>query len=482
MLNLKFALRTLFKTPFVTIVAIVSLALGIGANAAIFSLFNQLLLRPVAVPEAGRLVNLAAPGPKPGSNNCSQIGDCEEVFSYPMFRDLERAQTAFTGIAAHVTFGANLSARGQTQNGDGLLVSGSYFPVLGLKPAIGRLLGPEDDRAPGRTARRGPEPCLLADALRARSQRAQPAAHRQRPDDDDCRRRPAGLRQHDARGQAAGLRADLDARVFAALQTFRRPPQLLGVPLRAAETGRLDRAGARGNRARSIAAILNDVEAKLQKGMSEQTMARFKAKPILLTDGHPRARAQCRARRERRSRCCSASPRSCCSSRAPTSPTCCWRAAPPAPARWRFACRSAPVADSSCGSSSASRACSRSSAASAASCVAQWTLHLMAALLPAEATDTVTLEVDPAGDALRRRAARMGTGLLFGLFPALHSTRPDLVSALKGQSGPAVGRTVGGALPDVAGDGADRAVDGAARRRPDCSRGACSTSAASISG
>ena len=80
MLNLKFALRTLFKTPFVTIVAIVSLALGIGANAAIFSLFSQLLLQPLAVPEPARLVNFSAPGPKPGSTNCGQIGDCEEVF------------------------------------------------------------------------------------------------------------------------------------------------------------------------------------------------------------------------------------------------------------------------------------------------------------------------------------------------------------------------------------------------------------------
>src|SRR5216684_1243062 len=59
MLNLKFALRTLFKTPFVTLVAILSLALGIGANAAIFSLFNQLLLRPLPVPAPDRLVNLA---------------------------------------------------------------------------------------------------------------------------------------------------------------------------------------------------------------------------------------------------------------------------------------------------------------------------------------------------------------------------------------------------------------------------------------
>ena len=104
MTNLRFALRTLFKTPFVTIVAIVSLALGIGANASIFSLFNQILLRPLAVPEADRLVNIGAPGPKPGSQSCGQAGDCDWVFSYAMFRDLERAQTVFTGVAAHVSF------------------------------------------------------------------------------------------------------------------------------------------------------------------------------------------------------------------------------------------------------------------------------------------------------------------------------------------------------------------------------------------
>src|SRR5436190_2128049 len=100
MTSLKFTLRTLFKTPFVTVVAIVSLALGIGANAAIFSLFDQLLLQPLPVPEAERLVNLRAPGPKQGSTNCNIAGDCESVFSYLMFRDLERIQTPFTGVAA----------------------------------------------------------------------------------------------------------------------------------------------------------------------------------------------------------------------------------------------------------------------------------------------------------------------------------------------------------------------------------------------
>ena len=66
MINGKLAFRTLFKSPFVTTVAIVSLALGIGANAAIFSLFDQMLLRPLPVAEPERLVNLGAPGPEAG--------------------------------------------------------------------------------------------------------------------------------------------------------------------------------------------------------------------------------------------------------------------------------------------------------------------------------------------------------------------------------------------------------------------------------
>src|SRR5262245_52392846 len=149
MLNLKLALRTLLQRQFVTMVAILALALGIGANAAIFSMFDQMLLRALPVRDPTALVNLAAPGPKPGSQTCSQAGDCDTVFSYLMFRDLERAQKVFTGIAAHRIFGANLAFEGQTVSGSGVLVSGSYFPVLALQPALGRLLGPGDDRKAG---------------------------------------------------------------------------------------------------------------------------------------------------------------------------------------------------------------------------------------------------------------------------------------------------------------------------------------------
>src|SRR5688500_10671122 len=128
---LRYAFRTLFKTPFVTVVAILSLALGIGANAAIFSLFDEMLLRPLPVHAPDELVNFGHPGPKPGSQSCGQAGDCDEVFSYQMYRDLEqKTKNVFSGVAAHVLFGANLAYERQTLNGEGLQVSGSYFPTL----------------------------------------------------------------------------------------------------------------------------------------------------------------------------------------------------------------------------------------------------------------------------------------------------------------------------------------------------------------
>ncbi|HEU5208207.1 MAG TPA: ABC transporter permease, partial [Longimicrobiales bacterium] len=149
MRSVRLAFRTLFKSPFVTIVAIISLALGIGANAAIYSLFDQLLMAPLPVHQPERLANLAAPGPKPGSTSCNQAGDCDVIFSYPMFRDLEKAQTSFSSVAAHRLFSANIAYDGETLNGEGVMASGSYFGTLGLRPALGRLLGPADDQAVG---------------------------------------------------------------------------------------------------------------------------------------------------------------------------------------------------------------------------------------------------------------------------------------------------------------------------------------------
>jgi len=432
MLNLKFAIRTLFKAPFVTIVAIVSLALGIGANAAIFSLFNQLLLRPLPVPEAGRLVNLAAPGPKAGSTSCSQIGDCEAVFSYPMFRDLERVQTPFTAIAAHVTFGANLAARGQTQNGEGLLVSGSYFPLLGIKPAIGRLLGPDDDRALDEShvvvisyaywqSRFALDPNVLNQPLTVNGQTMTIVGVAPRAFvSTSLGVKPEVFAPITMRGFSRRFTAYDDRRSYWAYLFARLKP---GVSIERA----------RAAMATPYRTILNDVEAPLQKGMSDQTLARFKTKPILIEPG---SRGQSSVSRE---------------ARAPLTLLlgvtafvlliACANIANLLLARG--AARSAEMAVRLSIGAGRGQLIGQLLGESCLLAVfggiggvivAQWTMNLMAAMLPTEATDTVTLKVDPAVMVVAGALA-IGTGLLFGLFPALHSTRPDLVSALKGQSG-----------------------------------------------
>lgn len=114
MSNIRSAIRQLQKRPGLAAVIVATLALGIGVNTAIFSFFRSVLVRPLPVPEPERLVAFGATGPIRGSSSCTQFGDCSEVFSYPMLRDLEREQTVFTGIAAHRNFGANIAAEGQS--------------------------------------------------------------------------------------------------------------------------------------------------------------------------------------------------------------------------------------------------------------------------------------------------------------------------------------------------------------------------------
>src|SRR5262245_19740125 len=148
MRNIKLALRTLARTPFVTTVAVLSLGLGIGANSAIYSIFYRMVRQELPVPGADRLVNFSAPGPKNGSTSCGQAGSCDDVCSYPMFRDLQKAKlAAFTGIVGHRDFGANISYDRHAFARGGFLVSGNYFQILQVRPALGRLLSPLDDDA-----------------------------------------------------------------------------------------------------------------------------------------------------------------------------------------------------------------------------------------------------------------------------------------------------------------------------------------------
>jgi predicted permease len=150
MQDLRYATRALVRRPLVTSVAVLSLALGIGVNTAIFSLFDRLILRRLPVPSPDEIVLVTSPGPKPGSRSTDDFtGGVDSIFSYPLFRDLERLEDDGLQIAAHASFGASVAYDGSSSGAGGLLVSGHYFPALGVSPAIGRLLGPQDDRAPG---------------------------------------------------------------------------------------------------------------------------------------------------------------------------------------------------------------------------------------------------------------------------------------------------------------------------------------------
>jgi predicted permease len=149
MTDLKYALRQLLVRRSSSLVVIAMLALGIGPTTAVFSLLYDLVLRPLPVADPQRLVNLKAPGPNLGPATCSVAGACDEVFSYPMFRDLEARQTAFLGIAAHRDFDAAVVADDGTSAAQGIMVSGNYFGVLGVTPALGRVLGSQDDQGIG---------------------------------------------------------------------------------------------------------------------------------------------------------------------------------------------------------------------------------------------------------------------------------------------------------------------------------------------
>src|SRR5438067_2986765 len=145
--DVRYGLRMLAKTPGFTAIAILTLALGIGANTAIFSLLNQILLRRLPVENPQELVVLKSPGPKHG--HVWSDGDDSEIFSYPLYKGLAKNTTVFDGVLAGYEFSASIASHGQTDRGSGELVTGNYFEVLGVRPALGRVLSAADDDVQG---------------------------------------------------------------------------------------------------------------------------------------------------------------------------------------------------------------------------------------------------------------------------------------------------------------------------------------------
>jgi predicted permease len=140
--DLRYSLRALARTPGFTAVAVLTLALGIGANTAIFTLLDQVLLRLLPVKDPGQLVLLTMRGHHYGSNWGGN------AISHPMFRDFAAHNDVFTDMFCRFPTDASVSFNGQSEHLELELVSGKYFSTLGLNPILGRVFTPDDDRLP----------------------------------------------------------------------------------------------------------------------------------------------------------------------------------------------------------------------------------------------------------------------------------------------------------------------------------------------
>ncbi len=139
--DLRYSLRVLAKSPRFASVVIVSLALGIGANTAIFSLINAALLKMLPVRNPEQIVQLTSQSPDVGLN---------DAFSYPAFQGLRHRDRAFAGVLAFRRLSdLSLEVNGQGGLAKGQVVSGDYFAVLGVRAIVGRTITPDDDKIAG---------------------------------------------------------------------------------------------------------------------------------------------------------------------------------------------------------------------------------------------------------------------------------------------------------------------------------------------
>ncbi len=436
MRHLRLALRTLFKTPFVTAVAVLSLALGIGANAAIFSLFDQLLMRPLPVPHPKELVTLSAPGPNPGMQSCNQAGNCDETWSYPMFRDLEKQQRVLTGIAAHRLFGASLSYKNEPLTGDGVFVSGSYFNTLQLTPTIGRLLGPSDDETIGGhfvtvlgynywASHFGSDRSVLGQTITVNGHPFE----------------VIGVAPKNFEGTTLGARPMVYVPITmqGVVEGYPRYDNRKAYWIYL--FGRLKEGVTREQAAKALTGIyqpiIRDVEAALQQGMSDKTMARFKAKEVKVEEG---SRGQSQMHQEAKT---------------------------PLALLFGVTAIVLLIACANIANLLLARGANRATEMGvrlalgagrrqlmvqlltesvllalmgglAGLLVARWTLHGIWAMLPPEAALSLQFELQPSVLWFSALVSLL-TGLVFGMFPAVHSTRSDLIGSIRAGAGQITG-------------------------------------------
>src|SRR5258708_40005539 len=157
--DLRFALRTLRRSPLFGAIAILSLALGIGANTAIFTLIDQLLLRQLPIKDPNSLVMLY----QRGSHNGSNMGD--RMHSYPIYQDFQQKAAPLAEVLCRRLVQSSVSVDNHTERVDAEMVSGNYFSMLGVTAAIGRVFNSEED---DRVYQRHPVVVLSYDYWRSR--------------------------------------------------------------------------------------------------------------------------------------------------------------------------------------------------------------------------------------------------------------------------------------------------------------------------
>ena len=134
--DIRFGIRTLAKAPGFTAIAILTLALGIGANSALFSVVNGVLLNPLAFPEPDRLMTL---------NVTSSVGDAGGA-TYLNFLDWEKDNKTFTSLGVFRNQEILITGSGEGERVRGHMISAGFFPALGIQPILGRLFRPEEDQ------------------------------------------------------------------------------------------------------------------------------------------------------------------------------------------------------------------------------------------------------------------------------------------------------------------------------------------------
>ncbi len=290
--DFRYGLRGLIARPGFFATVALTLALGLGVNAAIFSLFHGTLMKPLPVAEPQRLVNLEAPGPRSGWNSSNNSGTTRSTFSYPMFKDLEAAQNGVIQLAGHRGDSMNLTWQGNTSHIEASVVTGNYFSALGLAPALGRLLGPQDDAVTGQA-----ESVVLSHGLWQDRFGGAADVVGQSVRVNGLPLTIVGVAPAGFTGTTLGTRTQLFVPA-----SVRWPERIDGLPEHERRDyfwlyvfGRLA-PGVSAEMAREklqvrYHAVVNDIEAPTLQGMSDNGMAEFRAKQLVLTPG---ARGQSR--------------------------------------------------------------------------------------------------------------------------------------------------------------------------------------------